>query len=173
MDTTNVTNQAQAVEYDYKSAERQLGVLAKWQIIATGTIAAVLVNGLASSGGHPHLAAMLVRWLIALPFVMFGAFYAATLYFRQYKLFYRADRDYRPMWLKQLADHLISLTPEGLRKALHWTAETYLLFFGILVVVVCFACGALLLLNGFELFQKVNSLHYEREIFLLRQSKEL
>lgn len=172
MDTTNTTEQAQAPEYDHDAAEQQLGTLAKWQIIATGAIAAVLVNGLASSGGHPHLAAMLVRWLVALPFIMFGVFYAAMLYFRQYKLFYRAERDYRPMWLTRSADCLISITPEGLRKTLNWTAETYLLFFGLLVVVVCFACGALLFSDGFELFQKMNSLQYERELFLRQQSKD-
>ncbi|WP_299555652.1 hypothetical protein [uncultured Tateyamaria sp.] len=172
MHTIKMADQPQPTEYDYKAAEQQLGSLAKWQIIATGAVAAVLVNGLASSGDHPHLAAMLVRWLAALPFIMFGVFYVATLYFRQFKLFYRAEHDYRPMWLRRSADYLISITPEGLRKTLHWTAETYLLFFGICVAAVCFLCGTLLLLDGFELFQRVNSLQYERELFLLQQSKD-
>ena len=134
---------AEAAERAFSQGEAKLFILIKWQIIATGAIAAVLVNALAGSGDHPHLSAMFISWLIALPFMMLGIFQAGMIYFRQYKLFYYAERDNRPKWLRRLADCLIEKTPKKIKTALHWTAETYLLLFSVLVAALAFSVGSL------------------------------
>jgi hypothetical protein len=169
----NTQDDIKPTAVDFQQTERQMAVLTQWLIIATGAVAAVIVNAFAGAGDHPHLAAMFLCWFAPLPFFVFGLFYAGTIYFGQYKLFYRAESDHRPKWLIALADYLISKTPLKIRKTLHWTAETYLFIFGLFVVVTCFVSGTWLFVEGTNLFLEVNSLQYKLQLQSLTSGSSL
>ena len=134
---------------------------------ATGAVAAVMLNALAGVGGHPHLAALLIRWFAALPFLVIGAFYAGLIYFQQYKLPGVVEHNRRPRWLVSIADFLISKTPRKMGIALHSAAETYIFILMLAVVAVCLFLGGLLLLKGAVLFAEVNSLLYQQQLEML------
>ncbi len=136
-------------------------------ILATGAVAAVILNALAGVGDHPHLAALFIRWFAALPFLVIGVFYAGLIYFGHFRLPAVNENDRRPRWLVAAADFLIAKTPHKVKTALHWSAEMYVLLLMLAVVGVCLVFGGVLLLEGAVLFAEVNSLLYQQQLELL------
>jgi hypothetical protein len=162
-----ITDEPGSAEIVENPIERKVLPLARSLILATGAVSAVILNALAGAGDHPHLAALLIRWFAALPFLAFGFFYAGLIYFRQYKLPAVVTHDGRPRWLVAVADYLISKTPQKAKRVLQWTAETYILVLMFAVVGFCLLLGGILLLKGAVLFIEVNSLLYQNQLKLL------
>ncbi|MBT27178.1 hypothetical protein ACSSNL_06325 [Thalassobius sp. S69A] len=146
------------------STDRPEMVLEKWLIYATGAVAAVVLNALSGSGDHPHLAAMLIRWFAAIPLLMAGIYYAGLVYFRRYKIPEPLEVDRRPKWMISVVDYLANKTPENMKTVIVWSTETYLLVFMLAVSGLCLLLGWALLADGFELFNRVNSLLYQQQL---------
>lgn len=151
-----------------RAKDRPERALEKWLIYATGAVAAVVLNALSGAGDHPHLAAMLIRWFAAIPLLVAAIYFLGLVFFGHYKVPETREVDPRPKWLISTAHYLTNKTPEKLKTVIVWFTETYILV--ILLGASAFGLffGWLLLVDGFELFNQVNSLLYQQQLEALR-----